>query len=360
MIRVTNYRVGIIGTGFGARVHAPMMNLHNGFEVVAIASVRGNVDSARKLSGIDNIYTDWKAMLEQESLDLLVVASAVFAHEEMVQTAFAKGLHVLCEKPMALNAAETEGMIAARDQAGKWGFINHEFRFLPAQMKVKAMIENGDLGNVMHIRYAYTHTAYTPLTSKRRGWLGQKEDGGGLLNALGSHMIDSLHWWTNSSMKALNANLITHVPEYTDEEGNVEHRTADDAFQVIGSLQNNSTVMLDLISAARKASHTKRLEVFGDQSTLVMLDDTSLFVSSGEQPFEEVSLDPGLTAPDTVSAAVASHYSSFKPMLDALHETLRTGQKHTTLANFENGQTTQKVLDAIRQSAREEKKVVLE
>ncbi|MUV37602.1 Biliverdin reductase [Lentibacillus sp. JNUCC-1] len=355
---MSGYKVGIIGTGFGARVHAPMMKVHDGFEVVALASVRGNTEAAKTLSGIHNVYTNWKKILDHESLDLLVVASAVFAHKEMVEEAYSRGIHVLCEKPMALTHNETTDMIEARDQAGKLGFINHEFRFLPARTEVKKMIEAGKLGNIMHIRYEYTHPAYQPLTSKKRGWLGQKEDGGGLLNALGSHMIDSLHWWTDSSFKALNAHLMTHIPEFKDENGKVEHRTADDAFHVIGTLKNNTTVTLDLVSAARKAQHGKRLEIYGDEGTLVMLDDAQLLFAKEDQAFEAIELN-SLAVPETLPSAAAPYYNGLKPLLDALYETLESGDQHPYLASFENGQTTQKVLDAIRRSDREGRQVTL-
>lgn len=356
---MATYKVGIIGTGFGGRVHAPMFRSHDGFELVAIVSMRGNVDAARDLSGVDNVYTDWKEMLQQESLDLVVVASAVLLHHEMVQGIFAKGIHVLCEKPMAFHYDETKSMIAARDDAGKNGFINHEFRYLPARSKVKEIMESGKLGNIVHVRYEYTHPIYNVITSKRRGWLGRVEDGGGLLNALGSHVIDSLHWWMSSTLKTLQANLITHVPEFMDEQGGVEHRTADDAYQVIGSLGSGATVTLDLMTAARKAPHTSRLEIYGEKGTLVMYDDNTVRLSEGDLPFETVELRPDLVIPEGLPEATITYYNALKPMLDALHETLETGAKHAYLADFENGQTTQKVIDAIRTSAVDGKRVML-
>src|SRR5699024_6810109 len=155
MILMESYRIGIIGTGFGGRVHAPMFQHHDGFELVAIVSMRGNVDTAKNLSGVRHVYSDWKEMLDKESLDLVVVASAVSLHHEMVQEIFRRGIHVLCEKPMALHYNETKDMIDARNDADKWGFINHEYRYLPARKKIKELIERGDLGRVTHVRYVY-------------------------------------------------------------------------------------------------------------------------------------------------------------------------------------------------------------
>lgn len=356
---MAGYRVGIIGTGFGGRVHAPMFQHHDGFDVVAIVSVRGNVEAAREQSGIDNVYSDWRKMIDEEALDLVIVASAVFYHKEMVEAIFAKGIHVLCEKPMAFDSDETEDMIAARDKADKLGLINHEFRFLPARSKIKDILDDGQLGSLTHVRYELTHPIYKPLTSKRRGWLGRKEDGGGLLNALGSHAIDSLHWWTGSTLKTLMAQLNTHVPEFMDEQGNVEQRTADDGYQVIGTLGNGTTVTMSLVTAVRKMDHTAKLEVYGEKGTLIMYDDKEVFVSNGDEPFETVDLPQDAKMPEEVPQAAARYYNAFKPMMDALYDTLETGNKHPTLATFENGQTTQNVIDAIRESEQDGKRVTL-
>lgn len=352
------FRVGIIGTGFGAKVHAPMMAQHEGFEVAAVSSVsRGNIEEARNASGIENVYTDWRQMLEEEALDLVVVSSAVNLHKEMVVAAFKKGVHVVCEKPMAMDVAEVEKMIVERDKAGKLGLINHEFRFLPARTKVKEILENGQLGDILHVRYLCSFASYNGLVSKPRGWLGQEDKGGGMLGAIGSHMTDSLHWWLDSTFKQVFAQLPIHVPIQTADNGHTEHRTADDAFQIIGSLENGATVTLELLSAARKTENTWRLEVFGAGGTLVMLDDNKVLLSAGNSPFEEVELVRDLQAPSGMPEVAARYYNGFQRALNALHETLLSGEKHPYLADFEHGRSTQKVLDAARISAREGQKV---
>ncbi|MGE8205688.1 Gfo/Idh/MocA family protein [Heyndrickxia sp. NPDC080065] len=355
---MNKFKVGIIGTGFGAKVHAPMMNFHDGFDVVAIASVsRGNVENVKQSSGVNNVYTDWRKMLDQEQLDFVVIASAVHMHKEMTFAAFKKGIHVLGEKPMALHISETEEMISARDDAGKFGLINHEFRFLPARTKVKEILESGKMGEIMHVRYEYTFSGYTSLISNSRGWLGQKETGGGMLGAIGSHMVDSLHWWLDSELKEVFANLSTHVPVFTDDQGNVEHRTADDAFQIIGTLKNGATVTLEFLSSARQADNDCKLEIFGKNGTLVMLNDSKVLFSSEDSPLKEVELAPDITAPEGMPVIAARYYNGFNRMLDALHETFSTEKKHPYLADFENGRVTQKVLDAVRLSAKEGKKI---
>jgi predicted dehydrogenase len=357
---VKKIRVGIIGTGFGAKVHSPMMNFHNGFDVVAISSVtRGDIEEARLVSGIENIYTDWKLMLEQEQLDLVVVASAVYLHKEMVISAYKKGIHVLCEKPMAINTDQSAEMISAKNSAQKLGLINHEFRFLPARTKVKEILDSESLGQILHVRYLCSFENYSSLVSRSRGWLGQAEQGGGMLGAIGSHMTDTLQWLTTSKFKDVMANLPIHVPLQTDGSGHVETRTADDAFQVIGTLQNGATVTMELLSAANQTANTWRLEIFGTKGTLIMLDDNKVFYSEGTASLQELELLPEITAPNEMPAIAARYYNGFHRMLDALYETFISGEKHPYLADFEDGYATQKVLDAVRLSSGEGRKVTI-
>jgi predicted dehydrogenase len=353
-------KVGIIGTGFGAKVHAPMLQFHDGFEVVAISSVsRGNVEEAKKTSGVENVYTDWKLMLEREELNLVVIASAVHLHRDMVLASYEKGLDVLCEKPMALHIAETEEMMSARDRVTKLGLINHEFRFLPARTKIKEILDSGSLGKVLHVRYLCSYPSYTALVSRSRGWLGQEDKGGGMLGAIGSHMTDSLQWWMNSPFVNIFAQLPTHVPTFIDENGNVENRTADDAFQVIGTLENGATVTMELLSAARQTANSWRLEVFGSEGTLIMLDDNEVLFSNSDEVLQKVELVQDITAPADMPAIAAKYYNGFHRMLDALHGSIVSGTKHPYLADFENGYSTQKILDAIRLSAKEGRKIEL-
>ncbi|MCH1627142.1 Gfo/Idh/MocA family protein [Ferdinandcohnia quinoae] len=350
-------KVGIIGTGFGAKVHAPMFNFHEGFEVVAISSVaRGNVEEVKQISGVENVYTNWRLMLEQEQLDLLVVASAVHLHKEMVVAAFEKGIHVLCEKPMALDIDESFDMMIAKNNAGKFGLINHEFRFVPARLKVKEVMDSRNLGEILHIRYECSFANYSSLQSKSRGWLGQTETGGGMLGAIGSHMIDTLHWWTDSRFAEVFANLPIHVPTYKDKNGNIEQYTSDDAFQVIGTLDNGATITMELVTAANQTKDTYRLEIYGSNGTLVMLNDNQVYYSSENSPLVEIELLSDLTAPSDMPAIAARYYNGFQRMLDALHHTLSTGTKHPNLSDFEDGLDTQKVLDTIRLSAKEGRK----
>ncbi|OIJ12908.1 hypothetical protein BKP35_10110 [Anaerobacillus arseniciselenatis] len=352
-------RVGIIGGGFGAKVQAPMMQSHPGFEVVSLASVgRGRIQELEEETGIAKIYDNWNEMLEKEELDLVSVASAPLLHHEMVLKAYEHGHHVLCEKPFAKNAQEATEMIEARNKANKQGFINFEFRFLPARQKIKEVISSGQLGEILHVNYSMSFPGYERLISNSRGWLGQKDQAGGMLGAIGSHMFDSLLWWVGDQIQSVSGQLTTHVPEFDPENGEKEIRTADDSFQTFGLFSKGTTFSLGLISAARH-SQSWKLEVYGSEGTLMMTEDKKVLVGIGNGPLEEVELLSDLEIPQQMSDLAGRYYNAFYRSLDAVYEAIANNKIHPYLPSFEAGLEVQKILDAVTKSSEQSKTIRL-
>ncbi|MCT8138053.1 Gfo/Idh/MocA family oxidoreductase [Anaerobacillus sp. CMMVII] len=351
-------RVGIIGGGFGAKVHAPTFASHQGFEVVSLASVgRGRVKELQEETGINQIYGNWEEMLEKEDLDLVSIASAPLLHHEMVLKAYNLGLHVLCEKPFASNTNEALEMIQARDNAQKLGFINFEFRFLPARQKIKEVVSSGQLGKLLHVNYTTSFPGYERAVSSKRGWLGQKDQAGGMLGAIGSHMFDSLTWWVDDQIRSVSGQLATHIPEFVDALGETEIRTADDSFQTFGSFVGGTTFSLGLTSTTRH-SQSWQLEIFGTEGSLVMSADNKVLVGIGNKPLEEVELLQDLVIPEQMSDISGRYYNAFYRSLDAIYHVVVNQQTNPYVATFEAGYRVQQVLDAVRES--NEKRCVID
>lgn len=348
-------RVGIIGTGFGGKVHAPLMTEHPNFEVIAISSVhRGNSEDIRAKTGIENVYTDWREMIQQQKLDLVSVVSMPSLHHEMTLECFKKEVHVLCEKPMAINQKESLEMIAARDEIGHMGFLNFEWRYLPARLYVKKLLDQDKIGKVMHIRYFISTPGYESSVSGNRGWLGKKEVAGGMLGALGSHLIDSLNWWLNDTMISVYGQLNTHVP--ISNTG--EKRTADDSFQIMGTFTKGTVLTLDFISTARQGFGS-RVEIFGTKGTIEVINDKEVKVGySDTNGLEKVNLvEPYLG--EHYPAPIPRYYPAFYPYLNDLYESIINKKYTSDIATFEDGLSVQKVIDAIHKSVETGKRVGL-
>ncbi|WP_404349983.1 Gfo/Idh/MocA family oxidoreductase [Sutcliffiella horikoshii] len=353
-------RVGIIGTGFGAKVHAPVMKSHPGFEVVSISSVsRGRLDEIKEETGIEKVYGNWEEMLGTEDLDLVSVASAPLLHHDMVVKAFASGKHVLCEKPMAFDAEEAEKMIHARDAAGKMGWINFEYRFLPARQKVKEIISSEKIGKVLHVNFSLNIAGYERYATSKRGWLSQKDQAGGMLGAVGSHLIDSLLWWTDEKVETVSGQLTTHVPEFVDEQGEKEVRTADDAFQAMGTFVGGGTFNIGSNIAVRNAEGWE-LEVYGTEGTIKMLQDNKVLVGIGNDSLEEVELEVALEIPEGMNPVAAGYFNAFYRSLDEVYKALSGDGVNPDLPALEDGYVVQVVMDAIRRSDEEKRTVKVE
>jgi predicted dehydrogenase len=185
-------RVGVIGLGMG-RGHVNEFQRHPRSEVVAIADPNENrLIEVGKEHNLHARYTDAQEMLDKESLDIVSVATPNKFHMPLPLAAFKAGCHVLCEKPMAMNAAEGREMIAAARKARRRLMINFSFRFTPQSWALKQDIESGMLGEVYYGRTQWLRRRGMPGFG---GWFGQKAlSGGGPLIDLGVHRLDLALW----------------------------------------------------------------------------------------------------------------------------------------------------------------------
>src|SRR5271154_5777705 len=104
-------RVGLIGVGWGALVHAPAFAAVDGYELVALCSTRPeSVAAAGERLGIDDTSTDWADFVRRDDLDLISVSAPVPHHHDMFLAALDAGKHVLCEKPLAMSGTQGRDM----------------------------------------------------------------------------------------------------------------------------------------------------------------------------------------------------------------------------------------------------------
>lgn len=341
-------QVGIIGTGFGATVHAPILGLHEGFEVKAIASVyRGRSNDAFKEIEVNHIYTNWKEMLDKEELDLITICSVPSHHYEMTMESINKNVHVLCEKPLGISACQTSSMLEAQQNSNVMGFVNFQWRLTPERMKIKEMVSNNELGEIQYIKYIGSFSGYNSLLSQYRGWEGRRQDGGGFLSAVGSHMLDSLMWWMDQPISDVYADLKTLVPVFHGSAG-IEQRDSDDAFTIMGHFENGIPFMVDVFYPAVRGNGWK-LEIFGTRGTLVMNNDRDLMISSGGE-FHNLQIEDQ-SPPSHLPTSANQYYRGLYPMVDQIYHSIVNQKVDLNVPTFADGHRVQLVMDAIYESA---------
>jgi predicted dehydrogenase len=186
-------RFGIVGAGAIAQVaHLPLLSKMKDVEVVAICDT--DLPKARALAnrfGVANLYDDIVDMLRHSQLDAVVVCTPNHLHEVHTTTTLSNGVHVLCERPLAMTRAGVEDLVTARNQAGRILMAGMNHRFRTDVQAVLEFLRGDELGDVLSVRCGwYTHQPPHVL-----GWrIYAPQSGGGAMQDLGLPMIDLALW----------------------------------------------------------------------------------------------------------------------------------------------------------------------
>lgn len=183
MIHARNYATGIGGSRLVALVD-PVESLA--------------VDACRELA-VKKHYLDYHDALADAEVDAVVVATPTQFHPEVVLAAARAGKHVFCEKPMALNVADCDRMIAACQKAAVKLQIGFMRRFDRSFRELKSRIDEGEIGEVVQVR-SVTHGPSVP-----QPWMVDIHKSNGLLAEINSHDIDTLRWYTGSEFEEVYA-----------------------------------------------------------------------------------------------------------------------------------------------------------
>jgi predicted dehydrogenase len=177
-------RIGIIGAGGVARsIHLPGFRLYPGVEITAACDPDRR--AARAL-GISQTFERVDDLLACRDVDAVVVATPNHLHRTIALDALAAGKHVLCEKPLALNAADAISMAAAAESSGLVHMTAFTYRFTPALQYMRRLVASGELGDLRTVRAAYLMA----LSKHLLGWRSTKQfAGSGVLADIGSHLI---------------------------------------------------------------------------------------------------------------------------------------------------------------------------
>ncbi|MGB8644152.1 MAG: Gfo/Idh/MocA family oxidoreductase [Anaerolineae bacterium] len=185
-------RIGIVGSGIGAD-HARALALVPGAEVVAMAgtgSKRTRVVAAEL--GIPHVYDDWREMLDRERLDALTIGAPNSFHAPIAVTALQKGLHVLCEKPLADTLAGAEQIARAAHASDRVFMMAFNLRYRPDSQACKAAVARGQLGQCYYARAGWMRASGIPGIGS---WFTLKAlAGGGPVIDLGVHVLDLSLW----------------------------------------------------------------------------------------------------------------------------------------------------------------------
>ena len=184
-------KVAVIGAGFQGRLHVEHLSAIDDVEVVAVCDTdRLRAGEVAAAFGIEHVYDDHRRLLGAHDLDLVTICTMPVLHRDMTVDALGAGAHVLCEKPLAMNAVEGREMLDAAEAAGRLLTVGFNMRHTRSAQILKRFVDSGRFGPPVYTR-AWAKASQIP-------WWGQHYrrtiSGGGALAATAVHLVDLAVW----------------------------------------------------------------------------------------------------------------------------------------------------------------------
>ncbi len=335
-------RAGVVGLGMG-EYHIDSYNDNEAVEMAAIADV--NQDRLKEMSakkGVKEIYIDAMEMFEKAKLDIVSIAVPNKFHAPLTIAALKKGIHVLCEKPMAMNLEEAQQMKTTAEETGCNLMINFSCRFNPLCQALKKEADKGTFGNIYFGRTAWHRRRGMPGFG---GWFGDKDlAGGGPLIDLGVHRIDLALWLMgHPNPVSVSGSTYNVIAKKIAEEQQKKFTVEDLAVGVV-KFDNGATLIVEASWALNNNKDEDMItSLYGDKGGLVQKN-----VGQGYDQDAEIYTDEdGLLItrkPEIPTGGVATSYEEF--VASVL-------EKRKPSASAEDGIKIQKILDGLYRSAQE-------
>lgn len=323
-------RVGVIGTGFGARVVAPVYRESEGFDVVDVVTPR---DAAAVTE-----------LCARRDVDLISVHSPPFLHRDHVCRAIESGHAVLCDKPFGRCLEEAEEMYDVATAAEIVNLVNFEFRQHPARRELRSLVRDGVVGVVEHVQWTVLHPWWRFDAARPYGWSFDAELGGGWIRLSGSHLIDFVRWTLGEIADATGA-IRTTITERADVDGCVRRCTAEDGYTAVLLTVAGPTVTIEG-TATSSAPRPNRLTVVGSDAVLEL---------SNENPREEDARIVRYARDDTKElftfAQGDTYMSQMRQWAEIIRDAVRLGHAPPDAPKFADGLGVSRVMDRLERNA---------
>lgn len=368
-------RVAIVGTGQIGGVHVECAR-RAGAEVVGVMAARP--ERARQKArewNIGKVFESLDEILSNDEVDIVHIASPNSVHAHQAIAAAEADKHVICEKPLALDAQSALAMVQAAERSGVVNATCFNFRFYPLMHEAHSMIHSGQVGEPRFLTGSY-----------HQDWLFEESDWNWRLDPtragelrsvadIGSHWLDLLTWLSGRRVNSVLADLHTFIPTRLRPEGEVEtfsgaraHEgtpveiTTDDAASVLLRLDGGArgSFSVSQVSAGRK--NDLRFELAGSQRALMWSSEASdaLWIGRRGRTNEILLKDPVHLSPEARDVAfypgghVEGYAEAFTALFTNVYAHIEEGSaggnpRHPT---FTDGYLGACVADAIRTSAR--------
>jgi predicted dehydrogenase len=372
--------VGVAGTGFIGAAHVEGLR-RIGIQVLGLAEITKEKAEQKAFElGIPRFYGSVDDMLGDPDIDVVHLATPNHLHHSQAMAALLAGKHVICEKPLAMNATESAEMVALARQRGLANAVNYNIRMYPLAQQARNMVQNGELGDLFILQGSYLQDWLLFPTD----WNWRLEpDLGGTLRAvsdIGSHWLDLISFITGLKIVEVYADFKTFHPFRKKPAVPVETFTgkiltpADYVDQPIHT-EDYATIILHYENGVRgvltvsqvSSGRKNRLfyEINGSKSSLAWDSErpNELWVGHRTAPNQILMKDPSLLSPQaraTVSYPGGHNEGfpdTFKQLYIKVYNYILAGDTTKTpdFPTFADGHYEMLLCEAIEHSAREGK-----
>lgn len=334
-------RIGVIGLGMGMS-HINAYRSHPDAEVMAVCDInRERLDAVAEELDVPEKFTDAMEMFKEAELDGVSIATPNKFHAPLSIAALKAGLHVLCEKPMAMNTREAGKMITASRKTGKNLMINFSFRFSEPSYALKQQVDSGVIGDIYFGRTVWHRRRGLPGFGK---WFSDKDlAGGGPLIDLGVHRLDLALWLMGYpeplAVSGSTYNVIARVRATRERK----KFTVEDLACGLVKFKNGATLIIEASWAANIKEQEKMVtQLYGTKGGLVQKNLDGGYNMTSEIYTEE----NGHLFTKMIDGSTLSVPSAQEEFINSILE------KREPLATGEEGLKVMKILDGIYESAK--------
>ena len=367
-------KTAVLGTGFMGRVHTEGIRRLGNVEIAAIAG--SNDEKAKKFAaevGVERSTGDYKTLVKDPEIEAVHVCTPNALHFPMAKAALEAGKHVLCEKPLAMSAAEAEEMVKLARAKNLANCTFHNLRYYPMVQHLRRVRESGELGEILVVQGTYSQDWL--LYDTDWNWrIDSKANGRSrTFGDIGTHWCDMIEHVTGLRITSLCADLQTFHKTRKRPKGSVETFTGktlnpSDYDVVPIDTEDFGSIMLRLGERARgaftvsqvSAGRKNRLaiEVYGTKGSAAWDQEKpdELWLGQRNSPNQVIIKDPSLLAEKARSYAdlpgghSEGYDDTFKQVFRRFYRTVEDRSAPAEYAQFVDGlrgmQLVEKVLES--------------
>lgn len=313
--------VGMIGFGFIGKVHShahrslPLLYdpLPAKTELVGVCTATSaSGTKAVEQAGFRFATIDHQALLSRDDIHIIHICTPNDAHRAAVLDALKAGKHVYCDKPLALDVRQAEEIVAAAELCPTVHQMTFNYRFVPAILRARELVESGFLGDLFAFRAAYLHAGYVDPNRPFSWRTSMARSGGGAIADLGAHAIDLVRFLVGpgtsvgraGEITAVSAELDTVIKERRDPKtGEMRAVDVDDMAFARCRLEGGAVGTLETSRLATGVQDELRIELHGSKGGIKfnLMDPNYLDAYDATRPEAALGGDRGFTRIESVT-----------------------------------------------------------